>query len=172
MRSNPGVAPGCWRAGGWGEGGDWERGGGRLRAPTASSRACRRWEDQFSPDEQKWWCKRSWTIAGYDAAEMKARNYPRVEPPAFAQIPCWQTCWEGMEPDADTCLKNDAPPPSTGTPGPSCKTTVHCSPTCSTSRFPSLPKFWDQWAADRATLLGGMTFPKLNVTGGPTGAGG
>lgn len=130
------------------------------------------WEDQFSPDEQKWWCKRSWTIAGYDAAEMKARNYPRVEPPAFAQIPCWQTCWEGMEPDADTCLKNDAPPPSTGTPGPSCKTTVHCSPTCSTSRFPSLPKFWDQWAADRATLLGGMTFPKLNVTGGPTGAGG
>ena len=138
----------------------------------APPRACRRWEDQFSPDERKWWCKRSWTVAGYDAAEMMARNYPRIEPPAFAQIPCWQTCWEGMQPDADTCLKSDAPPPTTGTPGPSCKTAVHCSPTCPTSRFRSLPKFWDQWADDRAALLGGVTFPKLNVTGGPTGTGG
>ena len=181
VRSNPGPCPAA--AGGAGERGSKgagkrgarERGAGirpRPRAPTAPLRACRRWEDQFSPDEQKWWCKRSWTVAGYDAAEMKARNYPRVEPPTFPQIPCWQTCWEGMQPDADTCLKNDAPPPTTGTPGPSCKTTVYCSPTCPTSRFTSLPKFWDQWAADRATLLGGITFPKLNMTGGPTGAGG
>ena len=136
------------------------------------SRTLSRWEDQFSPDEQQWWCKRSWTVGGYDQAEMKARNNPKVEPPAFPQVPCWQTCWERMQPGADTCLKQDAPPPATGTPGPGCKTTVHCSPTCPTSRFPSLPKFWDQWTADRATLLGGKTFPMLNVSGGPTGFGG
>lgn len=123
------------------------------------------------PNEQKWWCKRSWTIAGYDAAEMKARNYPKIEPPEWPQVPCWQTCWEAMRKDADTCLKDDAPRPEKGAPGASCKAEVHCSPTCAAPQFPSIPKFWEHWMAKRASLLGGKAFPRLNITG-PTGFGG
>ncbi|KAL3930375.1 MAG: hypothetical protein SGPRY_001563 [Prymnesium sp.] len=50
---------------------------------------------EFTPDERKLWCKRSFTHPGYDAAEMAARAYPHVSP-----IPCWQTCWEEMQPNA------------------------------------------------------------------------
>jgi len=129
------------------------------------------WEDQFSPDEQKWWCKRSWTIPGYDAAEMKARNFPKIQPPAFVEIPCWQTCWEAMKNSADACLRRDAPDPKTGMSGLSCKSEVHCSPRCSSPVYPSLPAFWDHWSAERMKLLGGKDFPLLNLTG-PTGFGG
>ena len=122
------------------------------------------WEDQFSPDEQKWWCKRSWTIAGYDAAEMKARNYPKIAPPGWAQIPCWQTCWEAMKPSVDTCLATDAPKPDEGTPGASCSSELHCSPTCAPPLFPSLPEFWEDWQKKKERMLG-KGFTRLNISG-------
>ena len=82
------------------------------------------WEDQFTPDEQQLWCRRSWTHPGYDALERETRNYPMK----LAPIPCWQTCWEAMEPNASAphatspaCLATDAPPPTLGgAAGPRC----------------------------------------------------
>ena len=123
------------------------------------------WEDQFSPDELKWWCKRSWTVAGYDAAEMKARNYPKIAPPDWPQIPCWQTCWEAMgSADTDTCLATDAPKPDEGKPGASCSSELHCSPTCAPPLFPSLPEFWDDWQKKKERMLG-KGFTLLNISG-------
>ena len=93
-------------------------------------------------------------VSGYDAAEIAAHNYPAVSP-----IPCWQTCWEAMEPDprgkhgrAAPCLAHDAPSPSDAAraPGPSCATRrVHCSPACGLPAFGSLKAFWADWSARR-----------------------
>ena len=107
------------------------------------------WEDQFSPDERKVWCRRMMTIPGYDALELKERTFPTVK-----QIPCWRTCWETMTPNATqphntnpTCLESGAPSPSEGgLPGPSCaKREVHCSPGCTQAYQGTLKAFWDEW---------------------------
>ncbi len=112
------------------------------------------WEDQFSPDEQKVFCKRSMTFPGYDAAEIKARLYPKVKP-----IPCWQTCWETMQPNASgphsrspSCLADGAPDPGPGgLPGPSCAgREVYCTPSCATPLRDSLAEFWADWEKGQA----------------------
>ena len=109
------------------------------------------WEDQFTPDERKMWCKRSMTKPGYDKAEIEARTYPQI-----VEIPCWQTCWEVMAPNASakhgvtpTCLERDAPRPIAGaTNGPSCANRkVHCSPGCTEAYKGHLKDFWKEWEA-------------------------
>ena len=117
------------------------------------------WEDQFSPDERKVWCRRVMTYPGYDAAELAAHTVPRVD-----KIPCWRTCWETMTPNASlaphhvnpTCLVDGMPSPlATGTgPGPACaRRRVRCSPGC-TAEFPgSLKRFWErEWLPKRPGL--------------------
>ena len=107
------------------------------------------WEDQFTPDERSVYCKRSMTIEGYDKAEIAARTYPRVD-----VIPCWQTCWEVMSPNASaahgvnpTCLATDAPKPTAGSaPGKSCDARkLHCSPGCTEAYQGTLEAFWTSW---------------------------
>ena len=107
------------------------------------------WEDQFSPDERKFWCKRMMTYPGYDKAEIAARTYPKV-----IQIPCWRTCWEKMnyndQPSGRplaTCLEKDMPTPlSSSEPGPSCGAReVHCSPACTKEYTGTLKEFWGEW---------------------------
>ena len=75
-----------------------------------------------------------------------------------------QTCWEAMRPEVGTCLENDAPRPTDGTPGASCAPALHCSPACTPSRFSSLPEFWDDWVLKRKMLLG-PSLRDLNITG-------
>ena len=129
------------------------------------------WQDQFSPDERQVWCKRSMTLPGYDAAEVKARLYPQID-----MIPCWRTCWEVMSLNASgphgrtpTCLERDAPPPTDGgVPGPSCKQRqVHCSPGCTPPYPGPLRNFAKEWDAHPQR-------PKLDALGieGPCGQGG
>jgi len=107
------------------------------------------WEDQFTPDERKLWCKRSWTYSGYDAEEIKAHTYPKVSP-----IPCWQTCWEVMvnssrDPHgkAPTCLTDGAPDVKGGPVGKACEgREVHCTPGCAAApTHASLALFWKDW---------------------------
>ena len=128
------------------------------------------WADQFSPVERQLWCKRTMTHPGYDAAEIKARLYPRVSP-----IPCWQTCWEVMVPNASaphgrtpSCLEHDAPPPSQeGPPAASCSgRRVHCTPSCAAPLHASLKQFWNEWEPRQAAVV-----PTLRIQC-PCGAGG
>jgi hypothetical protein len=128
------------------------------------------WEDQFSPDEQQFYCRRSMTFPGYDEAEIKARLYPSVSP-----IPCWQTCWETMRPNASaphgrspSCLLKDAPPPGPGgVPGPSCAgREVQCTPSCGTPLAGALREFWADWEKGQADEV-----PNLAI-GCPCGPGG
>uniref|UniRef100_A0A7S2GI19 Uncharacterized protein n=1 Tax=Haptolina brevifila TaxID=156173 RepID=A0A7S2GI19_9EUKA len=129
------------------------------------------WEDQFSPDEQKVFCKRSMTFPGYDAAEIKARLYPKVAP-----IPCWQTCWEPMVLNASgphgrspTCLEKDAPPPNLNSKsGPSCQDrALHCTPSCGEPSHPSLSEFWKAWEEQQKSIV-----PTLGIACPPCGHGG
>ena len=94
------------------------------------------------------------TYSGYDKAELDARTYPRVDP-----IPCWQTCWEVMSPNASaahgvnpTCLLRDAPSPRAGSvPGKSCaRREVRCSPGCTEAHKGSLASFWKEWESHEA----------------------
>ena len=118
------------------------------------------WEDQFTPDERKVWCKRSMTHPGYDEAELKARTYPMVDP-----IPCWQTCWEVMQPNASakhgvtpTCLEKDAPSPTRGAkPGKTCANReVRCSPGCTKAYDGPLRAFYVEWEREREKWKEGL----------------
>ena len=128
------------------------------------------WEDQFTPDEQQLWCRRSWTHPGYDALERETRNYPMK----LAPIPCWQTCWEPMVSNASaphgrtpTCLERDAPNPTGVAAGPACAARhLRCSPACGAPLHAgTIQGFWNEvWVPRR---------PRTNLTcGGPCGNGG
>jgi len=107
------------------------------------------WEDQFSPDELKFWCKRAWTVGGYDATDLTAKHWPKH----VAPIPCWRTCWEAMPgvpsgTDArrtnDTCLIAHGAPGATGDAAGGHCAAVHCGPACAPSGLrPSLEEFWN-----------------------------
>ena len=108
------------------------------------------WEDQFLPDEKKFWCKRTLTHPGYDAVDLKAKHRPHIAP-----IPCWQTCWEpiawvgggaitGDRAARETCLITDAPDPRGGEAGPRCTAAPRCSPSCGAPLHATLKGFWEE----------------------------
>jgi hypothetical protein len=122
------------------------------------------WEDQFSPDERAYYCKRSWTrYPAFDAAEIEFQHWPKVAP-----IPCWQTCWEAMTADraashgvAPTCFPTNpdvAFANATCAPGAAhaCASdarvggaaatarSLRCSAPCNAPLRPSLAEFWHQ----------------------------
>lgn len=145
------------------------------------------WDDQFSPDEHAFYCKRSWTrYPAFDLAEIEFRHWPKVAP-----IPCWQTCWEEMRPDrtarhvvAPTCFPTDpdvAFANATFAPGAAhaCASDARivggataqnwrCSAPCKAPLRSSLTEFWQEVWLKQPRI---RDFDSLNITC-PCGPGG
>ena len=126
---------------------------------------------QFGPDELRFRCTRRWSAD--PGANRPVNDYTR--PGSKVPLPCWQTCWETMRPNASaphgrspTCLLNDAPPPGPGgVPGPSCAgREVQCTPSCGTPLRGALREFWADWEKGQAAEV-----PNLAI-GCPCGPGG
>ena len=132
---------------------------------------------QFSPDERKFLCERTWTIDPAYSLGAPKRSRVHQPPPESAALACWQTCWRPMPQGRLNRLASAAKSVlgerhhrgigSNATGGGSGPIDgFHCTAPCPTAAQAQLPRVWRAgWDRElahwRGSAVDGRAFAKL-----------